>query len=196
MRSYFLQRVEVIQVIQVIQRDETNKIKRVKKQAVCLLLPLVSFPRRYDLSLLPCFQPPWHLFSAHPHPPFSLCNYWLPLLWRGGLYTTADLIFLSRCLADKKIRAFVNKASILHLLSCIYCRFCDHTCGVIKQKHSGSGAQPCGLHANIIPVAACVWQIKKYMYQWWSVWHAFMSNSSLHICVSTQVFRSPSSHWG
>lgn len=87
MRSYFLQRAEVIQVI---QRDET---KSEKTSRLSPAASLVSFPLRYDLSLLPCFHPPpWHLLSAHPHPPFSLCNYWLPLLWRGD--STPQLTWL------------------------------------------------------------------------------------------------------
>lgn len=83
MRSYFLQRAEVIQVI----FTKSEKTSRLSPAA-----SLVSFPLRYDLSLLPCFHPPWHLLSAHPHPPFSLCNYWLPLLWRGD--STPQLTWL------------------------------------------------------------------------------------------------------
>lgn len=77
------------EVIQVIQRDET---KSEKTSRLSPAASLVSFPLRYDLSLLPCFHPPWHLLSAHPHPPFSLCNYWLPLLWRGD--STPQLTWL------------------------------------------------------------------------------------------------------
>lgn len=131
MRSYFLQRAEVIQVI---QRDETQSEKTSRLSPAA---SLVSFPLRYDLSLLPCFHPP-DISSLHTPTLLFLCVIIDSPYFGGGTlhHSWLDLIFLSRCLADKKIRAFVNKASILHLLPCIYCHFCDHTCGLKVMTHT------------------------------------------------------------
>lgn len=76
--------------------------------------------------------PPPDISSLHTPTLLFLCVIIDSPYFGGGTlhHSWLDLIFLSRCLTDKKIRAFVNKASILHLLPCIYCHFCDHTCGL------------------------------------------------------------------
>lgn len=134
MRSYFLQRAEVIQVI---QGDETKQNKKWKnKPFVSCCLSCLFSSSLWPLSC-PVSTPP-DISSLHNPTLLFLCVIIDSPYFGGGTlhHSWLDLIFLSCCLADKKIRAFVNKASILHLLPCIYCHFCDHTCGLNVMTHT------------------------------------------------------------
>lgn len=118
--------------------------KRLEKTASSLPS---SFPLRYDLPfpgslfLLPRFQLP-DISSLHtPTLLFPCVIIDSPSSGRGTLQHSW-LDFLSCFLSDKKIRVFVNKASVLLPLSCISSCFCvcsfDLTCSLQIMTHQYS----------------------------------------------------------